>query len=220
MTYLTLAAVLAACGHAAPPPTEPHNASGSSTTEVAIRCQPHGNIVAIGPTADDVPILALYERDAWLSGFDVVTLVVWADGNIVYRDAALRGSHQLFQAQMPKDDVLAIQTSAISKLREAPAHTSLVHATDQPSVQIIFRDGDVFRSVDIYGLTRKTPEGEVPEPMRGVLAEYHELLARRPATRVPAANSGQRPKGWPEELPTYRGQTVIDRLAMCAYDGS
>jgi hypothetical protein len=85
-----------------------------------------------------------------------------------------------------------------------------------PTVQIMFRDGDAWRVVESYGMQRTTKESAVPAALADVFTVYRELLSIRPSGRVAAPRGYPRPNRWPEELPTFRGQQVVDQLAFCA----
>lgn len=212
-----VATTLVACGTATAPPVV---SSQRSTTDVAaddvkIRCEPHGNAVTTGAISDDVPVLALFERDAWSSGFDVPSLLVWTDGTVVFSEGTDGESVQLLQSTVTTEKVREIAASVIQRLRDAPPDTEVADATDQPSVQIVFRDGEVWRVVGVYGLTREVQT--VPDPVRDISVVYHQLLDWRPRAGVPAPTTYRRPPRWPDSLPTYRGQLVIDQLAFCAY---
>ena len=81
----------------------------------------------------------------------------------------------------------------------------------------MFRDGDTWRTVTFYGLRRHTLPSEVPVGARDVLTAYRQLLADRALTGVPAPRTDSRPERWPESLPSYRGQSVIDQVVFCAH---
>jgi hypothetical protein len=212
-----MATTLVACGHTTAPPAA---ASQGATTHVAaddmkIRCEPQGNAVTTGTISDDVPVIALFERDTWHSGFDVPSLLVWTDGTVVFSEGTYGESLHLLQSTTTTSQVREIANSVSQRLRDAPADTEITKWTDAPSVQIIFRDGEVWRVVEVYGLTRDV--GTIPDAVRDVRAAYHQLLAWRPSGGVPAPTTYRRPPRWPDSLPTYRGQMVIDQLAFCAY---
>lgn len=184
--------------------------------EVKIRCQPQGNVVTTGAISDDVPVIALFERNAWHCGFDVPSLLIWTDGTVVFSDGAYGESLHLLQSTTTTWQAREIARSVAQRLRNAPPDTEITkNATDQPSVQIVFRDGEAWRVVEVYGLTRDVQT--VPDAVRDVRAAYHQLLDWRPREGVPAPTTYRRPPGWPDSLPTYRGQMVIDQLAFCSY---
>jgi hypothetical protein len=83
----------------------------------------------------------------------------------------------------------------------------------RPTVQIIFRDDDAWRVVESYGMSRTTKESEVPAALSEIFAMYRELLNRRPSGRAPAPSGYPGPERWPDALPTFRGQHVVDQLA-------
>lgn len=172
------------------------------------------------PVPDKAPVLALFERDPWHSFFDVPTLLVWADGTVFYSEGEYAKTLHFMQSTTTSVRLTDLTASVVSKLRDAPAETSIDDSTDQPSVQFIFRDGAVWRSVDVYGLRPTLREPDVPENARKATAVYRQLLESRPSDGQPAPTTFPRPPRWPEELPTYRGQAVIDQLAMCAYGGA
>jgi hypothetical protein len=209
---LFVTSALVACGHASPPST-----GGSVQAGSGLRCEPRGNVVAMGPTSADVPIVVLYERSMWLSGFDVPTLLVYADGTAVYGDEPYGKSSRLYQATLSPEGASEILRMTTDRLRDAPPSSEMTNVTDQPLVQIMFRDNDAWRVVEAYGMTRTTDETAVPAGLRNVFATYRELLNRRPSDRVPAPGDFPRPTGWPAELPTFRGQHVVDQLALCAF---
>jgi hypothetical protein len=210
---------MAACGHASPAPAPAPANSGTAAQDpgVPIRCQPNGNIVATGPTSEDVPVVVLYERSAWQSGVDLPTLLVWADGTVVYGDVPYGKSFRLFQATLSPESAAEVQQAVVARLRAAPPHTGMTNMTDQPTVEIMFRDDDAWRVVEAYGMTRTTKEDEVPSPLRDVFAAYRDLLNRRPSGRTPAPTGYPRPDRWPEQLPTFRGQHAVDALSLCAF---
>jgi hypothetical protein len=222
VTPYLIAAAMAACGHTAPqgsstslPPRG--SAADGTSDDLPIRCEPNGNLVARGETSGDVPLLTLYERDAWHSGFDVPSLLMWSDGTVVYGEGKYGESLRLMQTPSTTWQVRDTVQATIRRLRDAPGHTEITNWTDQQTVQIIFRDGDAWRVVEVYGLTREVSEKSAPEAVRDVVAAYHALLDARPSLGVPAPTNYRRPERWPESLPTFRGQLVIDDLSYCAY---
>lgn len=175
-----------------------------------IHCALRGNAVTTAPVSDDVPVIALFERTARHSGFDVPSLLVWRDGTVITRE----GYAPLTQATVARDRVEALAASLRSTLRDAPANAAISDWTDQPSVQIVLRDGDASRVVGVYGLQRATQS--IPPAAAAVASAYHALLAWRATGGAPAPTTYPRPPCWPEELPTYRGQWIIDQLVFCA----
>lgn len=206
---------LAACGHGATRNAAPANAIASTDD---VRCERAGNIVTTKRVADDAPIIAMFERDPWHSFFDVPTLLVWADGTIFYSEGEYAKTMHFMSSTTASSQVAELSDEIISKLRDAPAETSISDMTDEPSVQLIFRDGAVWRSVDVYGLDARLPETDIPAIARNAFSVYHQLLEWRPSNGQPAPTSFPRPPRWPADLPTYRGQAIIDKLAACAYD--
>ena len=178
-----------------------------------MQCARHGNAVAEGPVSDELPIVVLYERDAWLSGFDVPTLVAWADGTVVFR-RDMTAKTALLQAHI--EDATDLSTRTVASLRDVPSTVELTSMTDMPTVEIVFRDGPTWRIADAYGLERKTDVATVPESARPIFRTYHALLDATPATGEPAPIA-PRPAGWPRELATYHGQATIDQLVFCRY---
>jgi hypothetical protein len=212
---LLIAMAIVACGHSSPPPAPPPlNTSSTEPTEhLRFYCEQHGNVVAEGSASADVPVVVLYERSMRLSGFDVPTLLVYSDGTVVYGDEPYGESFRLYQATLSANSALEIQRATISRLRNAPAENSMSNELHRPIVQIIFRDDDAWRVVESYGMGRTTKESEVPAALSDLFAMYRELLNRRPSGRVPAPSRYHRPERWPDELPTFRGQHVVDQLA-------
>jgi hypothetical protein len=212
MFTLAAGTTLVGCGHATPA----RDTAGIESAD-PIRCQPHGNALATGAASSDVPLVTLYERDTWHSGFDVPTLLIWADGSVVYSEGKYGESLRLMQAASTTWQVREIVQSTISRLRDAPLYTEITNATDQMSVEIIFRDGEAWRDVDVYGLTREVTAKDVPEHVRDIVGAYHALLDSRPASGVPAPTTYRRPERWPVSLPTFRGQFAFDDLVFCGY---
>ena len=210
---VTVLCLTAACGGG------PQAIGGSGAAgDPAVHCSRRGNIVATASATIDVPIVALFERSAWLSGFDVPSMLVWEDGTVVYSEEHPGASLRLLQVAMTPLQVREIERRVSRRVHDAPPTTATSpNATDQPSVQIVVRDGDAWRVVEVYGLTRDLAASDVPSAAREVFAAYHELLAQRPSGGVPTPSTYPRPPRWPEDLPTYRGQVVIDRLVGCAH---
>jgi hypothetical protein len=206
---------LAACAHA-PSPARP-------STPAA--CTSDGNIAATSPPSPDEPVLVMYERDAWASGFDLPALVIWGDGTVAYGDAPAPNARHLLEAHLAPAHAAAIADAALSRLRRAPPFTSLAHWSDGPSVVFVVRDGGAWRYVEVYGLERSFPDTEVPDAMRSVVATYRQLLTVRPPARGELA-SAERPRRWPAALPAYRGQIRVDQVVRCfirsqrAHEGS
>jgi hypothetical protein len=189
--------------------------------EVRVRCEQHGNVVAIGPTALEAPVVVLYERSASASGFDLPSLALWRDGTVVYSEANETGQHVagLFQARLSPEAAFELVARSLSRLRDAPIETAISpNMTDQPTVEVIVRDGDSWRRIGAYGLTRETRGDEVPRDMRPAYVTYHELLARIPTGRTPAPAIDARPDRWPKSLASYRGQSVIDHVVFCPHE--
>lgn len=176
-----------------------------------MRCERAGNIVTTKRVADDAPIIAMFERDPWHSFFDVPTLLVWADGTIFYSEGEYAKTMHFMSSTTASSQVAELSDEIISKLRDAPAETSISDMTDEPSVQLIFRDGAVWRSVDVYGLDARLPETDIPAIARNAFSVYHQLLEWRPSNGQPAPTSFPRPSRWPADLPTNRGQAIIDK---------
>jgi hypothetical protein len=207
-------AVLAACAGSAPPPAAPAHHGTAAAHHGA--CAANRNIVAVSTPSPDEPALVMYERSSWLSGFDVPTLVLWADGTVAMGDAAGTNSHHLLAATLPADQALSIVQNTLADLRTAPAYTEITDVTDQPSVQIVVRDANAWRSVEVYGLQRSTSDAQVPPAAQAIAAVYRRLLSVHPAASGPLAQSAERPKGWPTDLPVYRGQIVVDHVVRCS----
>ena len=87
--------------------------------------------------------------------------------------------------------------------------------TDQPSVLIVVRDTNAWRSIDVYGLERTTKDTELPPAAQPIAAVYRRLLAVRPPSSGPLTQPAERPEGWPDEMPAYRGQIVVDHVVRC-----
>jgi hypothetical protein len=213
---IATALLVSACSHASTK-TPPVNQASGATDASVIRCTHSGNFAATGPTSPDVPLVMLYERSAWQSGFDLPSVLIYADGSIVYGDEPYGKSFRLYQAMLSPNEARELLRVTAAALRDAPASTEMSIATDQPEVQILFRDNDAWRVVEAYGMTRTTTEQAVPTSLRAVYATYRDLLQRRPSSRVPMPSGYPRPERWPEELPSFRGQHVVDAIALCAY---
>jgi hypothetical protein len=150
-------------------------------------------MVATGTTSLDVPMLVLFERDVWKSGFDVPSLVVWPDGTVEYVDRAYEDHPQLYRAQIPQNQAVELLRSTVARLRDNPGKFSLSNASDQKYVEIIFRDANAWRYVTVYALQRGTRDTHAQSPLHDVIATYHDLLASRPSGRSPAPNTGSAP---------------------------
>lgn len=217
---MLLSLAVAACGSGRQATPDVHNASGAqrNSADVRIHCEPHGNAVATGATTDDVPIVALFERNAWHSGFDVPTLLVWADGTVIYSEGVYGESLRLMQSTSTTWNTRDIAERVARRLHDAAPYVEVTpNWTDQPSVQIVVRDEDAWRVVEVYGLTETVKEKDVPASAREFFAAYHELLEARPTDGVPAPTTYRRPPRWPDSLPSYRGQMTIDQLVFCAH---
>jgi hypothetical protein len=191
-------------------------AHGPTPIKVHLRCEPNGNSVAAAAISDDAPVLVLFERSAGASGFDLPSLVVWQDGDVVYEAEPHNASLRLYQSRISPAEARALADEVMSRLHDAPSETSIGLAWDTPSVQIIFRGGDTWHVVDVNSLFRATREADVPVDARATVGVYHELLARRPNGHTLATSPGYRPEGWIEALPSYRGQPLIDQVVRCS----
>lgn len=205
--FLALVA-LAACGGSLAAPA--HHAEAATTARA-----PRTATVAVSPPSPDEPVLVLYERSSWLSGFDVPTLVLWADGTVAMGDTAGTNAHHLLAAPLPADQALSIAQTALADLRTAPRSTEISEASDLPSVQIVVRDANAWRSIDVYGLDRTASDAALPPAAQRIAAVYRRLLAVPPSTG-PLAQSAPRPDGWPTALPVYRGQVMVDHVVRCS----
>jgi hypothetical protein len=211
---LLVLVALAACARTSAPAAPAHHAAATSQH---VACAANRNIVAVSPPSPDEPVLVMYERSSWLSGFDVPTLVLWADGTVAMGDAAGTNSHHLLAASLPADQALSIVQTTLADLRSAPIYTEVSDFTDQPSVQIVVRDGNAWRSIDVYGLERSTKDAELTPAVQPIAAVYRRLLAVHPPSSGPLTQPVERPEGWPDEMPAYRGQIVVDHVVRCAY---
>jgi hypothetical protein len=210
--------VVVACGHG-PPARPPANAAPEVQVpaETLPACAADGNISARGAASEGIPVLVLFERDAWQSGFDVVSLVVWSDGTVAWKQGKPDALPTLLRATVARDAIAQLVDRMLGHLRTAPASTSLSNATDGPTVQVVVRDGESWRVAEVYGLTHATPSSSVTPEAQPLFAAYHELLAWIPKQGEPLPQDAPRPERWPEELPVYRGQRVIDRVVHCSY---
>lgn len=65
---------------------------------------------------------------------------------------------------MTPADAERIASTVAKQMRAAPAHSSVSDWTDRRTVEIVVRDGSVWRVADVYGLTRDGP----PAPLEDV----------------------------------------------------
>jgi hypothetical protein len=183
LAAVAAAAVAGACGQSAPQRIVA-STGNTATTHVApveIHCDLRGNIVATGPTSSDVPIIVLYELGGWASPYYLPTLVVWADGTVAFSDEPFGEATHLLPATISGDDTTALARTT-ARLRDAPGNETLNYMTDQPAVRIVFRDGDAWRVIQVFGLTRD----DAANLVRSVAAHHARRLpraARRAADR-------------------------------------
>jgi hypothetical protein len=128
------------------------------------------------PADADAPMYVVYDRNPWLRlvGSDFPTVAVWADGTIVFTR-----HHEHAQTTVATARVEAVTASILPTLRASPPFASLSNVTDQPTVELVTKDGDQWHDVHIYGLTPNSTAGGA------VVDAYRQLLAMRPPTGMP-----------------------------------
>jgi hypothetical protein len=128
------------------------------------------------PADADAPRFVVYDRNPWLRlvGSDFPTVAVWADGTIVFTQ-----HHERAQATIASARFEAVAARILPTLRASPPFGSLSNVTDQPTVELVTKDGDQWHDVHIYGLT---PDSAADG---AVVDAYRQLLAMRPTTGTP-----------------------------------
>lgn len=102
------------------------------------------------------PLIQLVERNPWLMviGSDVPTFVLYEDGLVIFRKGdERRGEHM--RADLGRAGAAALAGDiARSGFFDLPRSTSVAHATDQPTVQVLVRDGLRWHLASVYGIGR------------------------------------------------------------------
>jgi hypothetical protein len=191
---------LVGCGSRPAPEAPTNKPTPTATLDTACSATPFNA---------DTPAVVLFERDPWLMavGSDFPTIAIWLDGSVVFIRENGKQTETL-QASIGAENAERIANSVATQMRDVPAHSSVSNTTDRRTVEIVVRDGSVWRVGDVYGLTRNGPpiptEGvpcppgsrrrlcgfverpeKTPTEPAGFFAAYRTLLDARPNSGVP-----------------------------------
>lgn len=193
------------------------------------------------------PVLALSEGGNLVNS-TLPVLTVYEDGLVLRRDSEratethVRDKHlhpaDMRMAQLPAADVAKLVAAVrATGLEQARGQTIAASATDQPSADILLRQGDRWKVTSVFGITHRKGEpvradgGPMSEVPAAFVAAYRMLLAFEPkalgawtpdevvATLSKTTKPASTSMPWPADLPApERGGGKATPLVLSGKD--